>query len=143
MSAGRARRFAMALAAGPLLLVTAGCGSGSIREVIASNYEFVREDRNREGVSRTYHSDLPPSRTAADITAQLEPGDRRLTGSGIFLRYANDFVGVVPDGRGGSRVFLDDERRGYAHFYPFVGGWWGSYSGRAESFRGGGPGAGK
>jgi len=111
--------------------------------VVDSSYRFEREDRSREGVSRIYRSDLPPSRTAADIAARLEPGDRRLTESGVFLRYANDFVGVVPDGRGGSRVLLDDERRGYAHFYPFVGGWWGSYSGRAEGFRGGGPGVGK
>lgn len=138
-----ARRVAVALAAGSLFLTGAGCGSGSIREVVDSSYRFEREDRSREGVSRIYRSDLPPSRTAADIAARLEPGDRRLTESGVFLRYANDFVGVVPDGRGGSRVFLDDERRGYAHFYPFVGGWWGSYSGRAEGFRGGGPGVGK
>jgi len=66
-----------------------------------------------------------------------------VTESGVFLRYSKDYVGVVPDRGGGSKIYVDDERRGYAHFYPFIGGFWGSYSGRGESFRGGGPGAGK
>ncbi len=143
MSAASLRRAGTALAAGLGLLGFAGCASGSVEDAVASKYGFEREERNRDGVSRIYRSNLPPTRTAADIAGRLEPGDRRVTESGVFLRYARNFVGVVPDGRGGSRVFVDDERRGYSHFYPYVGGYWGSYSGRGESFRGGGPGGGK
>jgi hypothetical protein len=143
VSAASLPRVATAFVAGLTLLGSAGCASGSVEDVVASRYRFEREDRNRDGVSRVYRSNLPPTRTAADIARRLEPGDRRVTESGVFLRYSRNFVGVVPDGRRGSRVFVDDERRGYSHFYPYVGGYWGSYSGRGESFRGGGPGGGK
>jgi hypothetical protein len=114
-----------------------------VRNYVQDNYRFEREDRTDEGRSLVYRSDQPPTRTAADIAGARKPADRRTTASGVFLRYSNDFVGVVGDGRGGSRIMVDDERRGYSHFYPYVGGYWGTYSGRGESFRGGGPGGGK
>ena len=140
MTGRRLPRLAAVLA----LCVLAGCGlDASVRNYVRDNYRFVREDRTAEGRSVVYSSGEPPTRTAADIARARKPADRRTTASGIFLRYSRDFVGVVPDGRGGSRIFVDDERRGYAHFYPFVGGYWGTYSGRGESFRGGGPGGGK
>ena len=136
------RRSAPMLAVATMLLV--GCGlDASVRNYVQDNYRFEGEERSREGRSLVYRSDQPPTRTAADIAAARTPADRRNTASGIFLRYSKDFVGVVPDGRGGSRVMVDDERRGYSHFYPYVGGFWGTYSGPGESFRGGGPGGGK
>ncbi len=137
---GRARATRLALVACALAFPAAGCASASIRDSVASNYKFEREERGRDGRSLVYSSPRPPTATAAEIGGRLSPGERRVTQSGVFLRYARDYVGVVPDGRGGSRIFVDDERRGYGHFYPFVGGYWGSYSGRGESFRGGGPG---
>ena len=45
--------------------------------------------------------------------------------------------------RAGSRILVDDEEGGYHRNYGYVGGFWGTYSGPAGSFRGGGPGAGK
>ena len=136
------RRSAPMLAVATMLLV--GCGlDASVRNYVQDNYRFEGEERSREGRSLVYRSDQTPTRTAADIAAARTPADRRNTASGIFLRYSKDFVGVVPDGRGGSRVMVDDERRGYSHFYPYVGGFWGTYSGPGESFRGGGPGGGK
>ena len=136
------RHVAPVLAVGAMLLV--GCGlDASVRNYVQDNYRFEREERTREGRSLVYRSDQPPTRTAADIAGARTPADRRNTASGVFLRYSKDFVGVVPDGRGGSRVMVDDERRGYSHFYPYVGGYWGTYSGPGESFRGGGPGGGK
>ena len=68
----------------------------------------------------------------------------RSTPEGHFLRYSDDMVGIVtPEGEG-SKAYLADERNGYGFFLPFVGGFWGTYrAAAAESFRGGGPAAGK
>jgi hypothetical protein len=52
-------------------------------------------------------------------------------------------VTISPQGGGGSRIVVDDEETGYRRGFVYLGGWWGSYSGPAESFRGGGPGGGK
>ena len=41
------------------------------------------------------------------------------------------------------RIEVANQRSGYNHFYSYVGGFWGTYSGPSASFRGGGPGAGK
>ena len=80
---------------------------------------------------------------AAELGKAHEPADRRSTPEGHFLRYSDDMVGVVPAEGGGSTAYLSDERNGYGFFFPFVGGYWGSYRGPAEGFRGGGPAAGK
>ncbi len=137
------RRLAAAVAAGAVALAHGGCLEGSVRDVVADRYRLERREGGGERASLVYRSSRPPTRTAAEISDALKPGDRRTTESGVFLRYSKDMVGIVPDGRGGSRILVDDERRGYSHFYPFVGGYWGTYSGPAESFRGGGPGVGK
>jgi hypothetical protein len=65
-----------------------------------------------------------------------------VTESGVFLRYSDDVVSVVPQS-GGSRIIVDDEDSGYRRNYLFVGGFWGTFSGRGQGFRGGGPGSGK
>lgn len=83
------------------------------------------------------------SKVAADLGEAHEPADRRSTPEGHFLRYADDMVGIVPAEGDGSTAYLSDERAGYGFFFPFVGGWWGTYSGPGETFRGGGPGGGK
>lgn len=122
-------------------LVLSGCGVGG------SARDYVRDNYPREGSGNerpiAYRSDKPPTQTAADIANARKPADRRTTASGVFLRYQKDMIGVVPDGRGGSRVLVDDERHGYGFFFPYVGGFWGRASGRSEGFRGGGPGTGK
>ena len=122
-------------------LLVSGCGVGG------SARDYVRENYPREGKGNekpvAYRSDKPPSQTAADIAKARKPADRRTTASGVFLRYQKDMVGVVPNGRVGSRVLVDDERHGYGFFFPYVGGFWGRSSGRGEGFRGGGPGSGK
>jgi hypothetical protein len=94
------------------------------------------------GQTFTCSATTSPKATAAAIARAVRPADRRATSSGIFLRYRNDMVGVQPAGRG-SRITVAPEREGYRLFYPFIGGYWGTYSGRGETFRGGGPGAGK
>ena len=92
-----------------------------------------------------FSCDRPASVVAADLADAHAPADRRSTPEGHFLRYADDMVGIVPDPEDARRstAYISDERRGYGFFFPFVGGFWGSYTGPAESFRGGGPAAGK
>ena len=130
---------ALALVGVALLLVAFLGRGGGVARHIASTYERVPSASS----DRTYRSPSPPDRVAADISAAWPPAQRITDPGGFFLRYRDDIVGVVPDGRGGSQIYVDDEDRGYARWYPYVGGRWGTYSGVGERFRGGGPGAGK
>jgi Domain of unknown function (DUF4247) len=116
-----------------------GCLSASVRDWVADHYEA----RPSEDGVLVYHAGEPPTQVAKRIADARKPGDRRVTTSGVFLRYRNDMVGVVADSAGGSRILITDERRGYTYFYPYVGGYWGTYSGSGDGFRGGGPGGGK
>jgi len=129
---------------GVLGLVLVLTGGNSVRDFIKDKYKFVGTERV-EGAGKDsllYASDKPPSQTAADIADARKPADRRVTESGVFLRYKDDVVSVVPQSEG-SRVIVDDEEGGYRRNYLFVGGFWGTFSGRGQSFRGGGPGSGK
>jgi hypothetical protein len=114
-----------------LILVISGA-SGGVRGFIKDRYERAGGDRGAE---------VYPAAVAKEIADAHAPADRRATPEGVFLRYRDDFVGVTPEGQG-SRITVADEDRGYALFFPFVGGYWGRYSGPAETFRGGGPGGG-
>ena len=124
-----------------LLLVT----SGGVRDTIKKKYKFEGREQvaGDDDRSYVYSSPKPPSKVAKEISDKHKPADRRTTESGIFLRYSKDSVAIVPASNRGSRIYLDDEEGGYRRNYFFVGGFWGTYSGPAESFRGGGPGAGK
>jgi hypothetical protein len=133
------RRAAAALAVALSCLALAGCLDSSVRGWL--NDEL--EPAGRDGNALVFHSDQPPSVTAARIADARKPGERRATAAGVFLRYHRDMVAVLPDGKGGSRVLVENERTGYGHFYPYVGGFWGTASGQGEGFRGGGPGSGK
>ena len=126
------------------LIATVGT-HGSVRDHIAETYRFAGEQAPPGGSgtrTKAYLSDKPVARTAADIVDAYKPADRRITEAGAFLRYRSDVVSVVPAGSG-TRILVDDEAGGYHRNYGYVGGYWGTYSGPGESFRGGGPGAGK
>lgn len=83
-----------------------------------------------------------PSALAADLVKGHKPADQRSTPEGHFLRYSDTMVGLTAQGTG-TKAYFAEERDGYAFFGPYVGGWWGTYGGPAESFRGGGPAGGK
>lgn len=125
------------IALGVLGLLGVLFGTGSVRSYVQNNYKRTGSDRGAD----LYTSSKPPARVAAEIAEAHDPADRRATPEGVFLRYRSDFVGVMPMGTG-SRIAVADERRGYGLFFPYVGGYWGSSSGRGERFRGGGPGGG-
>lgn len=126
-----------------MLLVAAlgltGCLDASVRNWVADHYE----QRPAEDGVAVFHAKEAPTEVARRIADARKPADRRVTTSGVFLRYRNDMVGVVADPAGGSRILITDERRGYTYFYPYVGGYWGTASGSGDAFRGGGPGVGK
>lgn len=133
---------------GVLGIIAAVATHGNVRDHIAKAYRFTGEETAPGGAktkTKTYASPKPIGRTAADIVDKHKPGDKRITEAGAFLRYRDDVVSVVPPARGqsGSRILVDDEAGGYHRNYGYVGGFWGTYSGPAGSFRGGGPGSGK
>lgn len=125
------------IVAGVLGLVLTFASAGSVKSYVKDHYKRTGSDRG----AQVYTSPKPPARVASEIAKAHKPADRRVTPEGVFLRYRGDFVGVLASGRG-SRIEVADEKRGYGLFFPFVGGYWGTYSGPAESFRGGGPGGG-
>jgi len=115
---------------------------GSVREHVRGKYTLISTTNG--GRSAEYSAPGKPSAVAASIASKWKPSERLTDPSGFFLRYRNDIVVVSAASEGtGSRIFVDDERRGYTRWYPYIGGYWGSYSGPGEGFRGGGPGAGK
>ena len=126
-----------ALALGAVLTGT----RGTLRDHLRERYTLVRTTDG--GRTAEYTSKDKPSAVAASIADKWKPAERLSDPGGYFLRYRNDIVAVTAAEGGGSRIHVDDERRGYTRWYPYIGGYWGTYSGPGEGFRGGGPGAGK
>lgn len=118
---------------------------GSVTSYVADNFQTVANSAvpgSRES-TKTYVSNKSPLDTANQIAGAWKPAQRDDTGSGSFLRYSDHIVGVTPGPNNGAYVSVDNDRDGYARWFPFVGGFWGTSTGAGETFRGGGPGAGK
>jgi hypothetical protein len=122
---------------GLIVLLFAIFGGGGIRSYLDDNFRR----QSARGDSVVYTSSAKPKAVYEQIRGARPPADTRLDPSGYFLRYSDDIVAITASGTG-SRIYVDDERRGYAHWLPFVGGVWGT-GGSGENFRGGGPGGGK
>jgi len=140
------RRWAIAAAValivfGAIGLIATTARSGNVRQYVASTFDEVPSEE--EGSSRVFRSDQRPSVVVRRITDRWKPADQRVDPAGWLLRYQRDTVVVTARDGGGSTIFVDDAERGYTRWYPYIGGWWGPYSGPGEDFRGGGPGAGK
>lgn len=146
----------MSLLRGPggIALALAALGIIGIVGLFACNQSvegWLADRCKRDGTERdpngnraqTFRCEDAAGKVAADLGDAHEPAERRSTPEGHFLRYSDDMVGIVPGEGGGSTAYVSDERNGYGFFFPYVGGWWGTYRGPAEGFRGGGPGAGK
>lgn len=130
-------------------------GGLGIAAAFASNEsveDWLRDTCRRAGTERDpngnradrYACPRPASVIATELADAHQPADRRSTPEGHFLRYADDMVGILPaEDPSRSTAYVSDERNGYGFFFPFVGGFWGSYSGPGERFRGRGPAAGK
>jgi hypothetical protein len=116
---------------------------GSVREYIAGKYQRVPAES--KGRSVVYTSTQPPGTVARSIAKAWKPAERINDPGGYFLRYNSAIIAVTAAaaGQSGSRIYVDDQRSGYNRWYPYLGGRWGTFSGPAETFRGGGPAAGK
>lgn len=141
-STGRvfARMAGIAMAA----LVLAGCGlSADPKRYVADKYTKAPTTSEFEKGSTVYTSPKPPATVARDLIKHRKPAEKRMTPGGWYLRYSKWIIAIRGASGGGSRIMVDRQSRGYSRHYGGVGGYWGTSSGRAENFRGGGPGAGK
>lgn len=116
-----------------ILLIATFAGRTSPRGDIPDDYRKVADG--------TYSSPKKPLAVAQEIIEKHKTDERVYTPNGIYLRYHNAVVGILP-AAGGSRITLDTPARGYARYHSAVGGTWGGPGGKAASFRGGGPGGG-
>jgi hypothetical protein len=116
---------------------------GSVRDHIAGKYQRVAAES--QGRSVVYTSTQPPGAVAKSIAGAWKPAERINDPGGSFLRYRSAIVAITAAaaGQAGSRIYVDDQRQGYNRWYPYIGGRWGTFSGPGETFRGGGPAAGK
>jgi hypothetical protein len=116
---------------------------GSVRDHIAGKYQRVAAES--QGRSVVYTSTQPPGAVAKSIAGAWKPAERINDPGGYFLRYRSAIVAITAaaTGQAGSRIYVDDQRQGYNRWYPYIGGRWGTFSGPGETFRGGGPAAGK
>ena len=116
---------------------------GSVRDHISGRYQRVAAES--QGRSAVYTSTQPPGAVAKSIAGAWKPAERINDPGGYFLRYRSAIVAITAAaaGQAGSRIYVDDQRQGYNRWYPYIGGRWGTFSGPGETFRGGGPAAGK
>ncbi|MFF3865781.1 DUF4247 domain-containing protein [Micromonospora sp. NPDC001898] len=105
------------------------------------------EDRYTRAASRdiggnavAYTSSKPPSQVADEMTDAWKPADQYLDGSGVYLRYDDDSVVILPIAAG-SVILLERMTTAYPRYHSTVGSHWGW--GRGSTVRGGGPGTGK
>ena len=133
------------VALGGLGLVSVFACNESVEGFLADRCTRGAVERDPNGNrARTFTCRDRPAKLAADLTKSHKPADERTTPEGHFLRYSDDMVGITAgEPPSHSTAYLADERSGYAFFFPYVGGFWGTYRGPAESFRGGGPAGGK
>lgn len=142
----RGKSTASLVAGAGLLVIALVLLVGGLSSCGSSPASWVRDHyaaAGTRGGAEVYRTAQPVSQVTRELTDAWKPADRLTDPGAVFLRYRDDLVVVRPRTGGGSEISVDDADRGYASSYPFVGGWFGTYSGRAESFRGGGPGTGK
>jgi hypothetical protein len=137
-----ARWFIVAAALGLLGLfcgVAIFSGTFSPRQYVDATY--TREPARDIGTDAVaYTSQRVPSQVVGEITAAWEPADRYVDGSGVYLRYSDDAVVVLPLAAG-SLILVEAVRTAYPRYYGILGSHWHTRDG--SGFRGGGPGAGK
>ncbi|MEH1014876.1 DUF4247 domain-containing protein [Micromonospora sp. CPCC 206060] len=105
------------------------------------------EDRYRRtaqydisGNAVAYTSAKRPSQVAQEVTNAWQPADQYVDGSGVYLRYDDDSVVILPLAAG-SLILLEKVSTAYPRYHSTVGNGWGW--GRGNTVRGGGPGSGK
>ncbi|MGW4498674.1 DUF4247 domain-containing protein [Micromonospora sp. NPDC004336] len=114
-------------------------GNFSPRGFVEDRYtRSASRDIGRDAVA--YTSPLAPSQVAKEVTDAWKPADQYVDGSGVYLRYDDDSVVILPT-VAGSVILLERMRTAYPRYHSTVGSHWGW--GRGSTVRGGGPGSGK
>ncbi|MFC7546334.1 DUF4247 domain-containing protein [Plantactinospora sp. GCM10030261] len=114
-------------------------GNFSPRGYVEDRYtRAAARDIGRDAVA--YTANRPPSQVAKEVTDAWRPADEYVDGSGVYLRYDDDSVVILPLAAG-SLILLEKTSTAYRRYHSTVGNAWGW--GRGSSVRGGGPGSGK
>jgi hypothetical protein len=114
-------------------------GNLSPRGYVQDHYQRATgQDIGRDAIA--YTSAKAPSQVAKDVTDAWQPADQYVDGSGVYLRYDDDSVVILPIATG-SVILLERLGTAYPRYHSTVGNHWGW--GRGSTVRGGGPGAGK
>jgi hypothetical protein len=114
-------------------------GNFSPRGYVQDHYQRATgQDIGRDAIA--YTSAKAPSQVAKDVTDAWQPADQYVDGSGVYLRYDDDSVVILPIATG-SVILLERLGTAYPRYHSTVGNHWGW--GRGSTVRGGGPGAGK
>ncbi|MEV0219060.1 DUF4247 domain-containing protein [Streptomyces sp. NPDC050704] len=129
------RRISVVSLAAVALAACSGSSDGG-NEVPSS---WIRQEYRGGGVGYVDRSDTP-SEVGDEIHGHKSSQDRVSDDGRVFLRYRDDIVAITPF-QGGSRIEVDDYRRGYTRWRPHIGSVWPDPD--SDAFRGGGPGAGK
>lgn len=116
-----------------------GYGDFSPRGFVEDRYErAIAQDLDDEAMA--YTSTKRPSQVAQEITGAWQPADQYIDSSGVYLRYDDDSVVILP-AAAGSLILLERLTTAYPRYHSLVGRHWGW--GRGSTVRGGGPGSGK
>ncbi|SOD66781.1 protein of unknown function [Streptomyces zhaozhouensis] len=135
----RPRHVGVALVATTAFLLVGCSGGGSAdapRGWIAETYQ-----RDTTATATYLDSADGPRDVADEIRDKAKPEDRIVDGDRIFLRYDDDIVAVSPHAPRGSRIEIEEYRRGVQRWHSHVGHRWSAS--QSDNFRGGGPGTGK
>ncbi|MFF0821741.1 MULTISPECIES: DUF4247 domain-containing protein [Micromonospora] len=114
-------------------------GNFSPRGYVQDRYNRAAS-RDIGGQAVAYTSTKTPSQVAKEVTDAWQPADQYVDGSGVYLRYDDDSVVILPIAAG-SVILLERMTTAYPRYHSTVGSHWGW--GRGSTVRGGGPGAGK
>lgn len=114
-------------------------GNFSPRGYVADRYNRA-SGQDIGGDAIAYTSSKSPSSVADELTDAWKPADQYVDGSGVYLRYDDDSVVILPMAAG-SVILLERLSTAYPRYHSTVGNSWGW--GRGNTVRGGGPGSGK
>src|SRR5688500_18919718 len=93
--------------------------AGSPRDYVAERYaRTAAQDIGTDALA--YRSDMSPTEVAADMAGEWEPADRYVDGSGVYLRYAEDSVVILPLAVG-SLIMVERMRTAHQRYYGIVG----------------------
>jgi hypothetical protein len=114
-------------------------GSLTLRDYIGSHYQRAAS-RDIGSDARAYTAEQQPSKVDADLTKAWQPDDRFTDDSGVYLRYDDDSVVILPVAAG-SLILVERMSTAYPRYRSTVGSTW--VWSRGSSVRGGGSGSGK